>query len=236
MSCPLTTSNGGGSSIATAERILERPRLCGLLHQYAFVAFTVLGVPLVLDARAPAGRIGAAVFASSLVLAFGISALYHRVIWTPVRRELMRSLDHTGNVLLIAGTYTPFGLLALEGAWRYTVLGVVWAGALLAVGQRLIWRHAPKSITAALGIVLGWVGIVALPKIVAQIGWAGAALVLAGGLLYTIGALVYAAPAARPPSAPLRLPRALPRVHDRSSWKPVRRSRVFRAPMIASVQ
>lgn len=104
----------------------------------------------------------------------------------------MRCLDHTGIFLLIAGTYTPFGLLVLHGIWRYSVLAVVWGGALLAVGQRLVWRHAPKWVTAALGIALGWVGIAALPKIVEQIGWAGAALVLAGGLLYTLGALVYA--------------------------------------------
>jgi hemolysin III len=173
-----------------------------VLHLYAFVAFGALGVALVLDASGPAARAGAAVFAASLVLAFGISALYHRVTWTPAGRERMRSLDHTGIFLLIAGTYTPFGLLVLGGAWRYTVLAIVWGGAFIAVGQRLVWRDAPKWVTAALGIVLGWVGIAALPKIVAQIGWAGTALVLAGGLLYTIGALVYA----------LRRPDPLPRL------------------------
>jgi hemolysin III len=173
-----------------------------VLHQYAFVAFGALGVALVFDASGAVARAGAAVFASSLVLAFGISALYHRVTWTPAGRERMRSLDHAGIFLLIAGTYTPFGLLVLGGAWRYTVLAIVWGGALIAVGQRLVWRHAPKWVTAALGIVLGWVGIAALPKIVAQIGWAGTALVVTGGLLYTIGALVYA----------LRRPDPLPRL------------------------
>ena len=185
------TSAENGSSIATAEVRLGRPRLRGVLHQYAFIAFAALGVALVLGARDPAGRVGAAVFASSVVVAFGISALYHRITWTPSRREIMRCLDHAGIFLLIAGTYTPFGLLVLEGARRYSALTVVWCGALLAVAQRLVWRRTPKWVTAALGIALGWVGIAALPRIVSETGWAGAALVLTGGLLYTVGAFVY---------------------------------------------
>jgi len=147
---------------------------------------------MTLAARGVPERTAAAVFAASVALAFGVSALYHRIPWTRPRREVMRRLDHAGIFVLIAGTYTPFGLLVLDGAWRTSVLGIVWGGATLAVLLRLVWRPAPKWATAVLGVALGWVGIVALPKIVAGIGWAGAALVLAGGLLYTLGALVYA--------------------------------------------
>jgi len=170
----------------------NRPRLRGVLHQYAFAAFVALGVVLIATASGGVEQTAAAVFGASVAVAFGISALYHRVTWTPARREVMRRLDHAGIFLLIAGTYTPFGLLVFNGAWRYSVLGVVWGGALAAVAQRLIWRRGPKWATALIAVALGWVGIVALPQIIDATGWTGAALLLAGGLLYTLGALVYA--------------------------------------------
>ena len=104
----------------------------------------------------------------------------------------MRRLDHAAIFLLIAGTYTPFGLLALSGAWRWTVLPIVWGGALAAIVLKLAWVDGPKWLTAALGIALGWAGVVALPQLVEHAGWAGIALLGAGGLLYTGGAVVYA--------------------------------------------
>ena len=170
----------------------NRPRLRGVLHQYAFAASVALAVVLIAAASGGVEKTAAAVFGASVAVAFGISALYHRVTWTPARREVMRRLDHAGIFLLIAGTYTPFGLLVFSGAWRYSVLGIVWGGALAAVAQRLIWRRGPKWATALIAVALGWVGIVALRQIIDATGWTGAALLLAGGLLYTLGALVYA--------------------------------------------
>ena len=104
----------------------------------------------------------------------------------------MRRLDHAAIYLLIAGTYTPFGLLALSGAWRWSVLPVVWGGALAAIVLKLAWVDAPKWLAAVIGVALGWVGIVALPQLWAHSGWAGVALLGAGGVLYTAGAVVYA--------------------------------------------
>ena len=182
-----------GSSTGTdSSEALGRPRLRGVFHQYAFVAFAALGVAVTAQAAGTTERVAAAVFAGSVAVTFGVSALYHRVTWTPSARELMRRLDHAAIFLLIAGTYTPYGLLVLDGAWRYSVLAVVWGGAVLAVLQRVVWRGAPKWVAAALAVALGWVGVVAFPMLLDATGWTGAALLLVGGALYTLGAVVYA--------------------------------------------
>jgi hemolysin III len=169
-----------------------RPRLRGVFHQYAFLVFSALGVALVATASSPLGRIASAIFAGCVPLTFGVSALYHRVTWRPGARALMRRLDHAAIYLLIAGTYTPFGLLVLSGAWRLSVLGVVWSGAVLAIVHRLVWVDGPKWLAAALGIGLGWVGVVAFPQVLAATGLMGTSLLLVGGVLYTLGAVVYA--------------------------------------------
>ena len=169
-----------------------RPRLRGVSHQYAFFAALAFGALLVAGASGASERAAAAVFAGALAAMFGVSALYHRVTWRPRTRRWMRRLDHAAIFLLIAGTYTPFGLLALSGAWRWTVLPIVWGGALAAIVLKLAWVDGPQWLTAALGIALGWAGVVALPQLVDHAGWAGIALLGAGGLLYTGGAVVYA--------------------------------------------
>jgi hemolysin III len=147
---------------------------------------------LVTMAPGPRERLAVAAFGGCLVLTFGVSALYHRVTWRPAARRVMRRLDHASIYLLIAGTYTPYGLLVLSGAWQFSILGVVWIGAALAIVQRMFWLDAPRWVPVAAGIFLGWVGVVALPQIIAASGLHGTALVAAGGILYTLGAVVYA--------------------------------------------
>ena len=170
----------------------ERPRLRGVLHQYAFFVSIGLGILLVAGASAGEERVAAAIFASAVATMFGISALYHRVTWRPAARRWMRRLDHAAIYLLIAGTYTPFGLLALTGAWRWTVLPAAWGGALAAIVLKVAWIDSPKWLTAAIAIVLGWMGVVALPQLWEHSGAAGVALLAGGGVLYTAGALIYA--------------------------------------------
>jgi hemolysin III len=170
---------------------LERPRLRGVFHLWAFVVFSALGVVLVATAPGGRERLAGAVFGVALALTFGVSALYHRVTWRPSARRMMRRLDHAAIYLLIAGTYTPYGLLVLSGAWQFSVLGIVWIGAALAIAQRLVWIDAPTWVAALAGISLGWVGVVVFPQILAGTGSAGTALVVAGGILYTLGAVVY---------------------------------------------
>lgn len=169
-----------------------RPRLRGVLHQYAFFVSVVCGVLLVLGASGAGERVSAIVFATAVATMFGVSALYHRITWRPGPRRWMRRLDHAAIYLLIAGTYTPFGLLALSGAWRWTVLPVVWGGALAAIVLKLAWVDAPKWVAAAIAVALGWIGVVALPQLWDSAGIAGLLLLATGGVLYTGGAVVYA--------------------------------------------
>ncbi len=171
---------------------LERPRLRGVLHQTAFFVALVVGALLVAYADGGRKSAVAAVFAGSVVAMLGASALYHRVTWSPRVRPWMRRLDHAGIYLLIAGTYTPVGLLTLRGVTREVVLAIVWSGAAAAIALKLVWVNAPKWLSAALGLALGWVGVAAMPQVAAHAGAAAVALLGAGGVAYTAGALVYA--------------------------------------------
>ena len=168
-----------------------RPLLRGVLHEIAFVVALVVGILLV--AAADGRRLAAAaIFAGSAVAMLGASALYHRVTWSPRVRPWMRRLDHAGIYLLIAGTYTPVGLLSLHGSLQTVVLAVVWGGAGAAILAKLCWVGSPKWLSAVIGISLGWVGVAAMPQLAGTAGPAAVALLGAGGLAYTAGAVVYA--------------------------------------------
>jgi hemolysin III len=169
-----------------------KPRLRGLLHAAAFVISVPLGVALILAADTARQRTAAIVFAASVVTMFGASALYHSPNWPEGPRRWLRRIDHAGVYGLIAGTYTALALLALKGNWRFVVLGIVWIGALAAIVFKFAWVDAPTWISSMIGVALGWVGVIMAPQLLDEIGLAASLLVLAGGLLYTAGALVYA--------------------------------------------
>jgi hemolysin III len=171
---------------------VARPLLRGVLHQAAFSASLVVGTLLIVASPGTRERLSAAAFAGSVAVCFGASALYHRVTWSPRLRPWMRRVDHAGIYLLIAGTYTPVGLLALHGSWRWVVLGTVYGGAAAAIVLKFAWVEAPKWLAAMLGIALGWVAVVALPQLASRVGLAAVALLAAGGIAYTAGAVVYA--------------------------------------------
>lgn len=177
---------------ASSSGLRVRPRYRGVSHQWAFVGSVGLGVALVETTHGTRAFVAALVFACSVSAMFAASALYHRVMWpTAQRRRLFAKLDHAAIYLLISGTYTPVGLLVLRGAWRPTILAIVWSGAGLAILLKLFRGNTPKWVPATIALGLGWVAVVALPEIL-RIGWAGSTLLLAGGLCYSLGALVYA--------------------------------------------
>jgi hemolysin III len=169
-----------------------RPRLRGKLHAWSFPAAVALAVVLIWSAPSGVPTLAAAVFGACVAIMLGTSALYHRVLWAPKARRMMRRADHAAIYLLIAGTYTPYGLLVLEGSWRWAVLAIVWAGAAAAIVQKFVWVDAPTWVAAAIGLALGWVGVVAFPEIIRDTGVTGTMLLALGGLLYTVGAVVYA--------------------------------------------
>jgi hemolysin III len=169
-----------------------KPRLRGVFHQYAF--FVALGAGIVLVSLSDSARelFATWVYAAALAAMFGVSALYHRINWRSARvRAWMRRLDHSTILLLIAGTYTPFALLAFDGRIADVILIVVWAGAAAGLVLNLAWVDAPQWLTAFVFLALGWVGVVAVPELL-DIGVAPAVLVFVGGGLYTLGALAYA--------------------------------------------
>jgi hemolysin III len=173
--------------------IIPKPRLRGVSHQWAFVCSLVTGTALVITAPAGQATVASAIYAGSVSALFGTSALYHRITWTSQRaRRWMRRLDHSMIFVLIAGTYTPFALLVLDGALATVILVVVWAGALGGVLLKLVWIDAPKPLVAVLYVMLGWVAVAAFPDLVEGLGITSTALVVAGGLLYSAGAIVYA--------------------------------------------
>jgi hemolysin III len=173
----------------TAQRV--KPRLRGVFHELGFYAALALGTALVVTAHSGRPRLAAAVFAGSVAFCFGASALYHRPMWRPPIRAWLARLDHAGVFLLIAGTYTPFGLLVMSEGWAVPVLTIVWAGALVATLLKLFWFGAPKWLSAAIGLALGWVSVAAFSQLL-KLPLPGLILVVVGGLLYTLGALVYA--------------------------------------------
>jgi hemolysin III len=180
--------------------VRAKPLLRGVLHQAAFFVSLAVAPLLIVGADGGRARFAAAVFAASVAACFGASALYHRVTWTPGVRLWMRRVDHAGVYLLIAGTYTPVSLLVLRGAWRPTILAIVWTGAAAAIVLKFVWVGAPKWLAAAIGIALGWVAVAALPQLISHIDPVGVTLLVAGGLAYTAGAVVYAR--RRPDPAP----------------------------------
>jgi hemolysin III len=178
--------------LASAPRI-AKPRLRGVSHQWAFFVSCAIGAALVIAAPAGTPRLAAAIYAVSVTVLFGVSALYHRINWASVpARRWMRRLDHSAIFILIAGTYTPFALLVLDGRLATVILVVVWAGALGGILLKLVWIDAPKLLAAIVYVALGWVAVAAFPDLFEELGVTGAALVVAGGVLYTAGALVYA--------------------------------------------
>ena len=181
----------GGQQASTELALAARPQLRGVLHGAGFVVACAVMVPLLL---ALDGRrlVAAAVFAASAIVMLGVSTLYHRVLWKPRARAWMRRADHAGVYLLIAGTYTPVGLLSMHGTMQHVVLAVVWSGAAAAILTKVCWVHARRWISVAFGVTLGWIGIVAMPQLAESSGLVAVALIASGGLAYTAGAIVYA--------------------------------------------
>lgn len=169
-----------------------KPSLRGVLHQWA--AVSTFGAGVVLVAMAPTARAASAalIYMLSVVTLFTVSAVYHRPTWSPPRRAFMRRLDHAAIFVLIAGTYTPICLLGLPEALAARLLTTVWLGALAGVFQSIFWVHAPKPVTALIYLFVGWSIVPYIGAVRAALSTTQGALILGGGLVYSLGAVVYA--------------------------------------------
>jgi hemolysin III len=191
---PVRSASSGGSPLLATPlpEAWVKPLLRGVLHQYAFFISLASGTLLVLLATTTKASVAAALYAASVSALFGVSALYHRITWTTPARRRMRRLDHAMIFVLIAGTYTPVGLLVLQGRLATVVLAVVWGGAAAGIVLELVWTKAPRWLGGTVYLALGWVAVVAMPQLFARLGITGGLLIVAGGLAYSAGAAVYA--------------------------------------------
>jgi hemolysin III len=182
-----------------------RPRLRGWLHVWAGTVSVGTGIALISVAGAARGEragLATAIYAVTVLGLFSTSASYHRIPWSARGRAVMRRLDHSMIFVLIAGTYTPFALLALPWRTGRVVLAVVWLGAAAGVALKVAWPHAPRALCVPLYLALGWVAAFVFPPLLHGVGVAGVVLLGVGGMAYSLGAVVYA----------LRWPDPVPRV------------------------
>jgi hemolysin III len=177
--------------MSSATPVSVKPKLRGVFHEVGFYVALGLAIPLSLTADGGRARISAIVFSTCLIACFGVSALYHRPNWSPKIRSRLARLDHAAVYLLIAGTYTPFGLLVLSPDWAIPVLTIIWTGVIGAIILKLTWPTVSKRISAGIGIALGWVGVVAFSQLL-KLPDIALVLVLVGGVAYTIGGIAYA--------------------------------------------
>jgi hemolysin III len=169
-----------------------KPRLRGRLHQLAFFVSIPAGIALVALARGVEARVGAAIFAVSLSGLYGVSALYHRGRWSDRVRLTMRRLDHSMIYVLIAGSYTPLALIALRPAWGVTLLALAWAGAATGVLITVLRLERWPKVGFTMYLVLGWLAVIATPQLIDALTGVELALLVTGGLLYTVGAIILA--------------------------------------------
>jgi len=170
---------------------VAKPRLRGWLHAGMFPVAIVGGIVLVALAGTRNERISVAIFALTGALLFGTSALFHRGSWSPRAYRLLRRMDHSNIFLIIAGTYTPFAVLALPTSKARVLLWMVWLGALAGVAFRVFWVGAPRWLYTPVYVALGWVAVFYLPDLRTGAGTAAVILIVVGGALYSVGALVY---------------------------------------------
>ena len=170
--------------------LAPKPRLRGWSH--ALAAIVAVAMAPIVIALSPGVRAAAAIHAVAIIGLFSISALYHRFRWGPRMHTVLRRLDHSMIFVAIAATYTPIAIAALPSGPGRLILTVAWVGAAIGVGTQLLWPSAPRALTVALYIAVGWAAILVIDDIWRAVGLAGFVLLLVGGLLHTVGAVVYA--------------------------------------------
>ena len=169
-----------------------KPKYRGTSHFYGFLASLVMGTVIVLKAPNTKSAIAVSIYSVCISVMLGTSAAFHRHHWSPKARRKMRRLDHSMIFLAVAGTYTPVATLGLYGDTQRVILWLVWVGAAVGILQQMIWLDAPKWTTATVYLALGWVAIGVLPELTKTSGFGALSLLVIGGILYSLGAIVYA--------------------------------------------
>jgi hemolysin III len=172
------------------EAYLARPLLRGVSHLVGFITAIGAVLALALSAGAAIQLVASLIYGAGLAAALGTSAIYHRVKWRPRAYRFVRRLDHSMIYVFIASSATPFALLAIDGTWRVTVLVGIWTLAAIGVSMRWLIDNQPRWLLVSTYIVMGWAGLALLPAL-RHLSDTGIALVVAAGLLYTVGGFIY---------------------------------------------
>lgn len=188
--------------VQAVESLARRPVLRGMSHLVGCVVAIGAGLVMALHASGAIQLVAAIIFTAGLALALGTSALYHRVRWSERRSRLMQKLDHSMIFVLVASTYTPVVLLAMDGGWRTWSLVATWVVASAGVIMRLAVPNVPRAVMVSMYVGFGWVALLLAPRLSGALTLSSFALLVAGGLLYTLGAVIYL----------LRRPDPLPRI------------------------
>jgi hemolysin III len=165
----------------------------GVSHEVAAFVFPVFGLVLVVIAPGTAARWSAIVYGIGVTAMYATSACYHRGRWSPATKRRLRRLDHSMILVGVAATYTPIAVVGLDTRSARILLGIVWPLAMTGIVVQLFWLHAPRGLVAGLYVVIGWTALAFIPVLWNQLGVVTFALIVGGGLVYSVGAAVYAA-------------------------------------------
>lgn len=174
------------------EKFQARDPLSALTHFIGFLAVIPVSILLLDKAETTAQMAGLIVFSISLMLLYGASTIYHTLRLSPEKIAFLRRIDHMMIFVLIAGTYTPVCLVTLQGKWGTILLSAIWAIAIAGVFMKIFWMGAPRWLSTMIYVIMGWLSITAFVPLMKAVGWGGFGMLLAGGIAYTVGALIYA--------------------------------------------
>ena len=173
------------------EQPIAPPKLRGWFHLGATPIVIIASLILFILSKSSL-KFAVAIYSLTAILLFSVSAVYHRVPWSPAKKKIWRRFDHANINLLIAGSYTPFAVTLLEGRDRTILLSVVWLGAAAGVAMRVFWLGAPRWLYVANYLLLGWVAVAYMPQIYRAGGLWILLPIIIGGLFYSVGAIFYA--------------------------------------------
>jgi len=173
------------------QQIVAPPKLRGWFHLAATPVVIIASLVLFILSK-QSFKFAVAIYSITAILLFSVSAIYHRVQWSPAKKKVWRRFDHANINLLIAGSYTPFAVALLKGHDRTILLTVVWIGAAIGVAMRIFWLGAPRWLYVANYLILGWVAVAYLPQLYREGGLWVLLPIIIGGLFYSVGAIFYA--------------------------------------------
>jgi len=179
-------------AVVKKEKYQVKDPMSAFTHFIGFLAVIPVFICLLERAVTRMQMIGFTVFGISLMLLYGASTIYHTLKLSAEKTALLRCIDHMMIFILIAGTYTPVCLVTLAGKWGTILLAAIWTIAVAGVFMKIFWMGAPRWLSTTIYVVMGWLSITAFVPLLKAVGWGGFGMLLAGGIAYTVGALIYA--------------------------------------------